>query len=230
MNKDRVLFEIDALEYCYGGTKKPALALGRMELQEADCVAFLGPNGSGKTTLLKLLNYLLDAQDDPKRCKGRMRFRGQPFSRAMARHHTIYLHQHPYMLAGTVLHNLEVFARPGFDRHMLLAMLERVGLAEKADFPARSLSGGEAQRLALARALISDREILLLDEPTASADAASAIRIRNLLIALKAQKTILFSTHHRRFAEQLADRIIELADGKIRHDWRNDLADQPSPR
>lgn len=230
MNRELLLFEIDALQYRYGSAPKPALALGRLELREASCVAFVGPNGSGKTTLLKLLNHLLDGQDDPKRCKGRIQFRGQPFTRAKARRHTVYLHQHPYMLAGTVLQNLEICARLGFDRQVLFAMLERIGLAEKKDLPARSLSGGEAQRLALARALVSEREILLLDEPTASTDAASALRIQNLLEELKAQKTILFSTHHRRFAEQLADRIIELVDGTICNDWRNDLVDQSSSR
>ncbi|MCX8013431.1 MAG: ATP-binding cassette domain-containing protein, partial [Rectinema sp.] len=132
----------------------------------------------------------------------------------------------PYMLPGTVLRNLEVCAPPAAERRALISLLEQVGLAEKKDHQARTLSGGEAQRLALARAIVTGREILILDEPTAHTDAASAIRIWDLLRALKTKKTILFSTHHRKIAETLGDRIVEIADGTIRHDWRNDCAYQ----
>jgi len=227
------LFELSDVAYTYAWGSSPVLTVDDLMLREGECVAFVGPNGSGKTTLLKLLNHLLEGQDDPKLFRGLVRFRGTPYNRMLARRHTVYLHQHPYMLPGTVLQNMEACAGSSLDaqavsREALKKMLGSVALADKSDSLAKSLSGGEAQRLALVRAIASDREILLLDEPTASADSASAARIRDLLRALRTQRTIFFSTHHRRLAEDLAERIIELRGGTILHDRRNDSVHEPS--
>jgi len=233
VKEGRPLFELSEVEYAYAWGSSPVLTVDGLTLREGECVAFVGPNGSGKTTLLKLLNHLLEGQDDPKLFRGLVKFRGTPYSRMLARRHTVYLHQHPYMLPGTVLQNLEACASSNLDiqavsREVLKEMLRSVALADKSDSLAKSLSGGEAQRLALVRAIASGRDILLLDEPTASADSASAARIRDLLRALRAQRTIFFSTHQRRLAEDLAERIIELRSGTILHDRRNDSVHQPS--
>lgn len=229
MNRKPLLFELSGLWYAYAGGGQHALALEHLELHEGECVAFTGGNGSGKTTLLKLLNYLLPSQDDRRHCGGSLLFRGEPYSRHKARGYSIYMLQQPYMLPGTVAQNVAVGTGSLFRHNPILKKkieeaLCYVGLADKAERLARALSGGEAQRLALARVIAANRDVLLLDEPTASVDRVSAERIEEILRTLKGRTTILFSTHSHRFAERLADRIIELSNGTLMSDRRNSSA------
>jgi len=187
-----------------------------LDIGRGECLALVGPNGSGKTTLLKALNGLLAPSS------GSMLFRGEPATGSTElRRRSVYLHQSPYILAGSVSYNVLYGARArgleaGEGHARARAALALLGLEGFGHRHSRALSGGEAQRVALARALASGADILILDEPTASADSASADLV---LAALRARRdagdTIVFSTHDPGLAESLAMRLFRLRDGRI---------------
>lgn len=193
-----------------------AFAAEALDIREGECLALVGPNGSGKTTLLKALNGLLEPR------AGSLLFRGEPVTgSAELRRRSVYLHQSPYILAGSVSYNVLYGARSrglaaGEAQARVRAALALLGLDGFDHRHSRALSGGEAQRVALARALASGADILLLDEPTASADSASADLV---LAALRARHaagdTIIFSTHDPALAGALATRTFRLRDGRI---------------
>jgi energy-coupling factor transporter ATP-binding protein EcfA2 len=137
------------------------------------------------------------------------------------------MHQHPYVLSGTVAHNLSFAcsARGITGKAAAEASsraLRLVGMESYATRKQQGLSGGEAQRLALARVIVSGAEVLLLDEPTASADAASRDLIVEALSLLAAQgTTIIFSTHEMDIIDRIARRVLEFERGTIiRESWR----------
>jgi len=201
----------------HGRPLPPAAFLAEaFDIGEGECLALVGPNGSGKTTFLKALNGLLAPR------AGSLLFLGEPVTAsAELRRRSVYLHQSPYILAGSVSYNVLYGARArglgsAEAQVRARAALALLGLGDFGHRHSRALSGGEAQRVALARALASGADILLLDEPTASADSASANLV---LAALRARRdagdTIVFSTHDPDLAEALATRTIRLRDGRI---------------
>jgi energy-coupling factor transporter ATP-binding protein EcfA2 len=215
-----MLYRAESLAIGYGGGE-PAFAAPLLEIEGGSSVALLGPNGSGKTSLLKALAALL------RPSAGRLLFEGEEASTsASLRRRSVYLHQQPYLLAGTVSRNLyyggkaRSLPRARIEGLMSSAVAD-LGLAGFERRSGRALSGGEAQRVALARALASGADVLLLDEPTASADEASAVLI---LRALRARHqggvTLVFSTHDRELASSLATRIIRLEGGRVVGDGR----------
>jgi tungstate transport system ATP-binding protein len=172
----------------------------------------LGPNGAGKSVLLRLLHGLL------KPTAGTILWNGEPPSDALRKRQALVF-QRPVLLRRSVAANLR-FAlglRPFCDREARLARaLELAGLAELADRPARVLSGGEQQRLALARALSLDPEVLLLDEPTVSLDPASVQAIEELIgTARRAGIMVILVTHELAQARRMADRVMFLDRGRM---------------
>ena len=177
--------------------------------------AIVGPSGSGKTSLLRLANrlevptrgrVLLDDTDlaelDPLALRRRV---GMVF-------------QHPVLFAGTVADNLAV-AVPGIDEATGVAALQRCGLP--ADYwhrTADDLSGGEAQRLCLARTLLTGPEVLLADEPTSALDPEARRVIEELVVGLAHTDgiAVLWVTHDHDQVAAVADRVLEVADGKVR--------------
>lgn len=194
----------------------------------------VGPNGSGKTTFLKMLNDLLPTGSDAGAFLGCLSFRGDQVFKDSARFHprsvragSVYMHQHPYILSGSVAHNLNFACRarglsPQETAKASAEALELVGLGGYSMRKQKGLSGGEAQRLALARVIASGAEVLLLDEPTASADAASRDRIIDALENMADKgKTIIFSTHETETMGRLGRRVLEFERGMIVGDtWR----------
>ncbi len=169
----------------------------------------IGPNGSGKTTLIKLAMGLLAPT------AGSIRW-GQP-ERA-ARRQAIVL-QKPVMLrrsAGSnVAYALKAAGRVA-DKAAVLQLLDRVGLGPLASRPARRLSGGEQQRLALARALARDPEVLFLDEPTASLDPAATKAVEDIVAgAAAAGVKVVMATHDLGQARRLAGDIVFLAKSRL---------------
>ncbi|MBN1520000.1 MAG: ABC transporter ATP-binding protein [Spirochaetales bacterium] len=205
------LFSLRGLSFRYG--RRVALRCDSLDIERGQAVALLGPNGSGKTTFLKVLNGLLGPYD------GTLRFLGRSPGPAL-RLRSVYLHQHPVLFTGTVRDNLAralSFRRVprGEAAGRVQAAIDRVGCASLMDREASRLSGGETQRVALARALALGADILFLDEPTSSMDAASQNAVRSVLAELKSEGvTLIFSTHDQELADALADTRILFDAGR----------------
>ena len=211
------IFEIDALKHAYGG--KTVLAIDRLAIQAASIVGLIGPNGSGKSTLLKMLGLI------EKPTRGDIRFRGrrvEPFSRA-ARFRITLLPQEPFLMKRSVFRNvaygLKLRGNGGSAIETANRVLAMVGLDGKEMLrrPWYALSGGETQRVALAARLALEPEVLLLDEPTASVDAASAQLIKEA--ALKARQesdtTLIIASHDWQWLLEICDEVLHLFKGRI---------------
>jgi tungstate transport system ATP-binding protein len=165
----------------------------------------LGPNGSGKSTLLRLAMGLV------RPTSGRVTWGG----RAVPDERLAMVFQRPVMLRRTAAANV-AYALPARDDTRVGALLDRVGLGPLAHRPARRLSGGEQQRLALARALARDPEILFLDEPTASLDPAATKAVEDIVRDVAASGVkIVMATHDIGQARRLAGDIVFLVRGRL---------------
>lgn len=171
----------------------------------------LGANGSGKSTLLRVLHGLIPPDE------GRVRWGGA----SLAPRRQAMVFQRPVLLrrsaAGNVRHALALAGVRGTDADVRAQnALTRVGLAHLADRAARVLSGGEQQRLALARASALEPDVLFLDEPTASLDPPSTRAVEEIVGAIHAGgTTIVMTTHSLAQAKRLADDVIFLAAGRV---------------
>ncbi|MBV1695349.1 MAG: ATP-binding cassette domain-containing protein [Hyphomicrobiales bacterium] len=166
--------------------------------------AIVGPNGAGKTTLLRLLMGLIEPGEGA--CE-------------IASHRRAFVFQKPVMLrrsaAGNVAFALRAAGAEATDDR-IGRLLDRVGLRMLADRPARRLSGGEQQRLALARALARDPELLLLDEPTASLDPAQTRVVEDVIAAVAADGVkVVVATHDLGQARRLAADVVLLVSGHV---------------
>ncbi len=186
----------------------------------------VGPNGAGKTSLLRLCMGLVAPSS------GRVSWGGRADS--VPRRRAI-LFQRPVMLRRTTAANVAyALAQAGVPRgqrsQRVKALLERVGLAELAQRPARRLSGGEAQRLALARALARDPEILLLDEPTANLDPAATRGVEEIvLMAARSGIKIVMASHDLGQVRRLAGEVIFLVRGALCEQGKTaDFLDHPA--
>jgi ABC-type sulfate/molybdate transport systems ATPase subunit len=198
---------------------REVLAIDQLDLRAGERLAVLGPNGAGKTTLLRLLAGL----DAPT--AGAVEIDGTPIAGAelALRRRVGYATQRPGLLATTVIRNVEMPLRwrglEGAARRVAaLAALERLNVVSLADRKALSLSGGEAQRVSLARALAIEPKLLLLDEPAAGLDAeARRAFFDDLERALSDRAiTVVHVSHRAEEALRLADSVAVLADGAIR--------------
>ena len=198
---------------------RDVLAIDQLDLRAGERLAVLGPNGAGKTTLLRLLAGL----DAPT--TGRVEVDGVPIAHAEVetRRNIGYATQRSGLLSTSVMRNVELPLRwRGMDarvrRAVALAALERLGVAGLADRKALSLSGGEAQRVSLARALAIEPRLLLLDEPAAGLDAeARRAFFDDLEVALSDRaSTVVHVSHRAEEALRLGDRVAVFTDGTIR--------------
>lgn len=172
-----------------------------------------GPSGSGKSTLLRLCNRLTVPTT------GIVRYRGDDIATLdplLHRRRVGMVFQRPTLFAGTVRDNLLV-AAPDADGPALLTALDRVALsAAFLDRSGDDLSGGEAQRVCLARTLITRPAVLLMDEPTSSVDPASTLLLERLVQDLCADGVpVLWVTHDLAQARRLAHRCIVVLDGRV---------------
>ena len=182
-----------------------------LTLEASRRTVILGPNGAGKSLTLRLMHGLLKPTDGEITWAGKP---AQPAAQAM-------VFQRPVLLRRSALANvdyaLDLAGVPRVSRgERALAALERVGLAHIASRPARVLSGGEQQRLALARAWALAPRILFLDEPTSSLDPAASRDVERIVADIAAGGTkIVMITHHLGQARRLADDIVFMHDGRI---------------
>ena len=188
-----------------------------LDVQKGEVLAIVGPSGAGKSSFLRMLNRL----DEPTR--GTLFLAGQAFDairpRELRRRVGMVM-QSPYLFPGTVADNLrygpaqrgETLPSATIDR-----LLEEVGLAGYSARDMNHLSGGEAQRVSLARTLANKPEILLLDEPTSSLDDAAEKEVEALLRRIISQEdlTCLIVTHDMGQAARLANRVMMLENGRL---------------
>lgn len=183
------------------------------ELSAGPSTIVLGANGAGKSVLLRLMHGLLAPSS------GRVEWLGSNSARARRLQAMVF--QRPVMLRRSVLANityaLALADVPARDRDRLaVEALEEVGLATLATRPARVLSGGEQQRLALARAWALHPEVLFLDEPTASLDPAATREIETVIKAFDASGTkIVLVTHNLGQARRLGDEVLFVHQGRV---------------
>lgn len=173
----------------------------------------VGPNGAGKSTLLRLCMGLVAPSE------GRITWGGRTDVKPVRR---AFVFQRPVMLRRTAAANLAYsLAQAGVAREQRPArvqkLLEQVGLSELADRPARRLSGGEQQRLALARALARDPDLLLLDEPTASLDPAATRSVEEIIrTAAQSGIKVVMASHDLGQVRRLAGNVLFLVRGALR--------------
>jgi sulfonate transport system ATP-binding protein len=199
---------------------RPVLQGMRLQLEPGEIVSLIGASGCGKSSLLSIAAGL-----DPH-YRGSVRLRGQAMNGPQAEIGLIF--QEPRLFPWlTVAQNIAFGARTP-EPARITALLDEVGMAGYADVLPKQLSGGQAQRVALARGLYTSPRVLLLDEPFSAVDAFTRMRLQDLLarVARERRLTVLLVTHDLDEALYLSDRIV-LMDGRpgpARAEYRVDLA------
>jgi putative ABC transport system ATP-binding protein len=211
------LVHIDALSKHYGNVR--ALDGVSFDVQQGEWIAIMGPSGSGKTTLINILGGLdtptagqaiVDGTDVAQLDEaGLTRFRAEKIGFVFQQFHLV-----PYLTAIENVMLAQYFHSTTDENEARLA-LERVGLGDRLNHLPSRLSGGEQQRVAVARALINHPKLVLADEPTGNLDEANAETVIRLLRELHTEgHTILMVTHDPEIG-RLADRRIDLAHGRV---------------
>ena len=206
-----------------------------LDIRRGEVVAIIGPSGSGKSTLLRSLNLL----EQPT--SGAIFFDGADLAGKSV---NIDLHRQKM---GMVFQHFNLFPHKTVLQNITLApvtlkkkssaeaeaqarvLLERIGLADKADEFPNMLSGGQKQRIAIVRALAMDPEVMLFDEPTSALDPEMVGEVLDLMRDLaKDGMTMAVVTHEMGFAREVADRVVFMADGRILEEGTpSDLFDHP---
>jgi tungstate transport system ATP-binding protein len=211
------IYDIRDLTHRYHS--EPVLHIPRARIFPGTIVGLRGPNGSGKSTLLKLLGFILGPSG------GEIRFMGDiayPFSEAV-RFQVTLLPQTPYLMQRTVFKNVAYGLKLRKDKNHLdkrvYEALAMVGLSARdfANRQSHELSGGEALRVALAARLVLRPRVLLLDEPTASVDAASVERIKEASIRACREwgSTLVVASHDWQWLYEVCDEVIQLFQGQV---------------
>ena len=197
-----------------------------LDVQQGEVLAIIGPSGSGKSTLLRCLNYLEIPDGGTITIGGTTIDAGRPVSRAdlsaLRRKvgmvfQSFNLFPHMSVLRNVSLPQERVLGRSRKEADARsMQLLERVGLASKADqYPVRC-SGGQQQRIAIARALALDPEIMLFDEPTSALDPELGLEVLAVMRELaQSGMTMIVVTHEMGFAENVSDTVMIMADGNI---------------
>ncbi len=204
------------VEHTYGGRR--VLAIPELDLAPGSVAAVVGPNGAGKSTLLRVLACV----ETP--AKGTVLLDGRPLrsaaDRRRARLKITLVEQRPLLFAGTVRRNLEYAlalhrARGAEATTRSGEALARLGVGELLERDARALSEGEVQKVAIARALALQPDVLLLDEPASAADASSAAALYRVLDTERRRGVALcFASHQLEDAYRWSDRLLALTEGQ----------------
>jgi tungstate transport system ATP-binding protein len=206
--------EVKSLYKSYGGAE--VLKDISLSVEPGDFLALIGPTGSGKTTLLRLIG-LLEKPTVGEIIIDGMEVTGLPEGeRLKARRRMAMVFQKPVMFKTSVRENvsygLKIRGEGKIDERVKAA-IEAVGLSGYESRDANTLSGGEMQRIALARALVLEPDLLLMDEPTANLDPKTATTIDALISRFKG--TVIMATHNMLQARRLADKIAVIVDGRL---------------
>ena len=221
VEKKETLIQVQNLTKTFGGSVH-ALNGVSTDIKKGEVVCVIGPSGSGKSTFLRCLNRLEDPTD------GRIIFAGEDLMDPktdidMHRQNMGMVFQHfnlfPHM---SILKNMTIapmkLQKRGKDEAegQAMKLLERVGLADRANAYPSQLSGGQKQRIAIVRALCMNPEVMLFDEPTSALDPEMVGEVLNVMRDLaKEHMTMVVVTHEMGFAREVSDRVIFMAEGKI---------------
>ncbi len=209
-------------EYKTGTLVQKALDDVSLHLRDSEFVAILGPSGSGKTTLLNIIGGLdrYDSGDLIINGISTKNYRDRDWD--SYRNHTIGFVFQSYNLIPhqTILSNVELAltisgTSKSERKKLAIHALQQVGLGAQLHKKPNQLSGGQMQRVAIARALVNDPDILLADEPTGALDSDTSIQVMDLLQEVAKDRLVVMVTHNPELAEQYANRIVNLRDGKI---------------
>jgi heme exporter protein A len=205
------LVELLRLEHDFG--ERPVLRGVELRLEPAASLALFGENGAGKTTLLRIVAGLLRPSRGEARIEGVAALAAGP----ALRRRVGFLSHRPLVWGGlTADENLRLVGRLyGLAEDATETALERVGLAGHAGTRARDLSQGQRQRLGIARALVAEPDLLLLDEPHAGLDRAGSELLDGLLEGLRGHATILLATHDHDRGRRLCNTALTLEDGRL---------------
>lgn len=221
VEKKETLIQVQNLTKTFGGSVH-ALNGVSTDIKKGEVVCVIGPSGSGKSTFLRCLNRLEDPTD------GRIIFAREDL---MDPKTDIDMHRQKM---GMVFQHFNLFPHMSILKNMTIApmklqkrgkdeaegqamkLLERVGLADRANAYPSQLSGGQKQRIAIVRALCMNPEVMLFDEPTSALDPEMVGEVLNVMRDLaKEHMTMVVVTHEMGFAREVSDRVIFMAEGKI---------------
>lgn len=232
------ILELDHVTKTFGQGRLAVRAVDGVDLavDQGEFAVVMGPSGSGKTTLLQLMGALLSPS------AGEIRIDGRPLAqlsntdqaRLRLRQIGFVFQSFNLISALTARDNVALPAALAGEsratrRDRATMLLERLGLGDRLHHLPEALSGGEKQRVAVARALVNDPPLILADEPTANLDSSSGYQVLHLLedIAVTERKTLVMVTHDHRITT-VADRLLWLADGQLR-DRESDFATTSDP-
>lgn len=208
------VFDLQNIAMRYGA--RTVLHVPRFTINQGEAWALLGPSGAGKSTLLRVLCLL----ETPT--TGQVRYRLHLISGAIplaVQREIVLVFQRPLLLDATVWHNVAygLRLRRKRDDRLVRQTLDLLGLAPLAHARAGTLSGGEMQRVAVARALVIRPQVLLLDEPTANLDPRNVALIEGAVATLRREHgtTIVIATHNVYQARRLATHAAMLLDGEM---------------
>ena len=196
------------------------------QIRRGEVVSIIGPSGGGKSTFLRCLNLLETPEEGEILYKGENVLNNKKMNIAKYRQNLGMVFQHFNVFPNmTVLENvtlaptLEKKIPMDQAREEAMALLNRVGLGDKAEVYPRKLSGGQKQRLAIVRALAMKPEVMLFDEPTSALDPEMVKEVLNVIRELtRSGMTILIVTHEMAFAREVSDRVLFICDGVIKEE------------
>jgi ABC-type polar amino acid transport system ATPase subunit len=215
------LISVKNLSYAYEAQK--VLDDITFTISEGEIVGVLGLSGSGKTTLLKILSGLLPFKVGSYEIEGKPAYVKNKRSEEISQELGVVFQEFNLFMHRTVIDNLALpyhlrSKKPMNEcRKEAMALLETLGLQDQADKYPFKCSGGQQQRIAIARALILKPTVLLIDEPTSSLDAENTQKVIDILKGLhETGLTLILITHDMAFAKALSQRVIVLEEGKIK--------------
>lgn len=218
-------FEKIGKEYHVGDQVVKALHEVSFKIEQGKLTIILGPSGSGKSTLLNILGGM----DRPTR--GTVKFNDQLVSKLNDHELTDYRRKvvgfvfqfYNLIPSLTALENVAIAAQLNNNDHQAEDYLNQVGLSERLNNFPNQMSGGEMQRVSIARALSKKPKLLLCDEPTGALDSKTSIKIMKILqdISKSSETAVVMVTHNPKF-EQYADHVIRLKDGQIEKTYDNE--------
>ena len=219
---DNIIIRADGVQKYFKGGAIKALDGVSAEIRKGEVVVVIGPSGSGKSTFLRCLNLLevptgghiyfndVDITDKKVNINLHRQKMGMVFQ-----HFNLFPHM--TILQNMTLAPIQLLKKSKAEaEEKAMSLLERVGLADRADAYPSQLSGGQKQRVAIVRALAMEPEVMLFDEPTSALDPEMVGEVLEVMKQLAAEgMTMVVVTHEMGFAREVGDRVLFMADGKL---------------